>query len=92
MHRESKTVPGMPRRAVMDEWTLEERKIFDLIQDIEKLGGSPALTKCVILLSDAKDQLSNHLELIMPKFEGFQGAGCSVHPGAFCSCGVVGSN
>lgn len=58
----SKLNPSIPRRAQMLEWTKEELNLFALIQEIEKLGGSPKLTKCVVLLSEAKDALSDHNE------------------------------
>lgn len=55
-------IPNFPRRSVYEEMSVEEQKIFDLVQDIEKLGASLALTKAVILLSEARDALADHIE------------------------------
>lgn len=59
----SKLIKNVPRRAVMDEWTEEERKIQDLVWDIEKLGAHSLLTDAVILLGQAKDKLADWIEL-----------------------------
>lgn len=60
--QESTTVPGMPRRACMQEWTAEEKEIFRLVQAVEKLGASTELTRCTTLLCEAREALANHLE------------------------------
>lgn len=60
--QESKLNSSIPRRAQMQEWTTEEKELFHLMQEIEKLGGSVKLTKCITLLSEARDALADHIE------------------------------
>lgn len=62
LSNQSQTVPNFPRRHVIDEMTLEEQTIFNLVRAIENLGGSVRLTDCVIKLGEAREALADHLE------------------------------
>jgi hypothetical protein len=53
---------GWPRRS---DWSLLhplERELYDIVLDIEGLGASVALTRCVAAISDAREHLADHLE------------------------------
>ncbi len=58
----SKNVPGVPRRCCLEELTIEEKELFDLMRKIESIGGSLKLTRCIVSLSDARDALADHIE------------------------------
>jgi hypothetical protein len=60
--KESKTVPGVPRRACLQELTPEEMAIFNVMQSVEKLGGSEKLTRCSVMLINAMTALADHIE------------------------------
>ncbi len=53
----------IPRRAYLEKLTVEELAIYNLVQEIEKLGAHPLLTDVVVLLGQAKDKLSDWVEL-----------------------------
>ena len=52
-----------PRRATLDLMTNEERRIFDLIQDIEGLGCHELLTDVSVKLTEAQDKLADFIDL-----------------------------
>lgn len=53
---------GLPTRADMQHWTPGEKAIWDAVQVIERMGGSPALTDAVILLQRARNRVADHVE------------------------------
>lgn len=65
-------VNNFPRRHSLYRMTKEEIAIFNLIQEIEAMGCHAILTDVVVLLGQAKDRLSDFvdLQLAYPKPEG----------------------
>lgn len=59
----AKPPEGFPRRACLWLLTKEERAIYDIVSEVEKLGAHPLLTDVVVLLGQAKDKLSDWIEL-----------------------------
>lgn len=53
----------IPRRIRIDLFTPEEKALFDMVGEIEKLGAHPLLTDCVVLLGDARGKLSDWVDL-----------------------------
>lgn len=49
----------MPRRNQLEHNTPQELRIRAMILEIEELGAHTNLTKCVVLLGQAKDALSD---------------------------------
>lgn len=54
---------GIPRRSRMDMWSRSERAIWDAMQAVEEEGAHPLLTEAVLLLQQAKDKVSDWVEL-----------------------------
>lgn len=50
------------RRSRFDLMTPAEKAIYDAIQEVEKVGADPFLTYAVVLLQNAKDQVSNYVD------------------------------
>lgn len=59
----------IPRRNYIDQMTSGELAIRDAIIAVEKVGAHPLLTDAVVLLGQAKDKVSDYIDL--PKPEGF---------------------
>jgi hypothetical protein len=53
---------GIPRRQKLQEMTTEERAIYDLVQEIEKLGCDVRLTNCINHLHDARNSLGDWVD------------------------------
>ncbi|HCR72171.1 MAG TPA: hypothetical protein DIW23_12055 [Anaerolineae bacterium] len=53
----------VPRRIVYELMTKEEKELFNIVGEIEKLGAHPLLTDCVVLLIDARRKLSDWVDL-----------------------------
>lgn len=53
---------GFPTRSDMQHWSEGERAIFDAVQVVEHMGGSPALTDAVNLLQRARSRVADHVE------------------------------
>lgn len=51
-----------PRRNRFDLFTPAEKSIYDAIQEVEKIGADPKLTDIVVMLSKAKDLLSDYVD------------------------------
>jgi hypothetical protein len=51
-----------PRRNRLDLNTPAEKAIYDAVQEVEKVGADPKLTDVVLLLSKAKDLLSDYVD------------------------------
>lgn len=54
--------PDTPRRNYMPEWSEQETGIYNLIQQIEKLGAHPLLTDVINHLEQAKERLADWIE------------------------------
>lgn len=54
---------SFPRRIQIPLMTSEERAIYELIGDVEKLGAHPLLTDVVVLLGDARNKLADWVDL-----------------------------
>lgn len=52
----------IPRRNRIDLNTPEEMAIRNAIQEVEKMGASETLTEAIILLSKAKDLVSDFID------------------------------
>jgi hypothetical protein len=52
----------LPRRIRMDLWTPAERAIHDALQEVEKAGAHPLLTKATMLLSDAQRAVADFVD------------------------------
>jgi len=52
-----------PRRNCIYLLEPEEKTIYDLVQDVEKMGCHPLLTEVVTLLGTARDRLADWLEM-----------------------------
>ena len=53
----------IPRRIRIDLMIREEKAIFDLVGEIEKLGAHPILTDVVVLLGRTRGKLSDWIDL-----------------------------
>ena len=53
---------GFPTRSDMQHWTEGEKAIWNAVQVIEHMGGSPALTDAVNLLQRARSRVADHVE------------------------------
>lgn len=51
-----------PRRNRLDKMNPAELAIYHAMQEVEKLGASEGLTKAIILLSEAKDLVSDFVD------------------------------
>ena len=56
-------VDDIPRRNRIDLYSEAEKAIHETIQIVEETGAHPLLTEAVILLSGAKDRVSDFVEL-----------------------------
>jgi hypothetical protein len=54
---------GFPRRNRIDLLTPAEKAVYDVIGVVESVGAHPLLTDAVILLGQARDKLSDYVEL-----------------------------
>jgi hypothetical protein len=61
------------RRVRLDLMTAEERAIFNLVGEIEKLGAHPLLTDVVVLLSEARNKLADWVDLTTNKVANMEG-------------------
>lgn len=52
----------IPRRNRMDLWTPAEKAIQAAVDEVEKAGASEKLTKAVLLLSEARSLVADHVE------------------------------
>lgn len=59
----SKEINKMPRRNRLYLNTKAELAIHSAIQEVEKAGASKELTEVVILLTKAKDELSDYIDI-----------------------------
>lgn len=50
------------RRITLDRMHPVERKLYDLIQEVEKMGADENLTASIIFLGKAKDSLSDFID------------------------------
>ena len=57
----------IPRRINMQEWTAAELSIFNAMQEVEKMGAHPILTKVVILLERAKSWTADYVDSVNPE-------------------------
>jgi hypothetical protein len=60
----------IPRRIRLDLLTTEELAMFHMVGEIEKLGAHPLLTDVVVLLGEARNKLSDWVDLHQPKQKG----------------------
>jgi hypothetical protein len=56
------SVDGIPRRIRIDHFTPAEAAIYAAMQEVEKAGGSPALTEATNLLAKARERVADHVE------------------------------
>lgn len=54
---------GTPRRNQLHKFTAKEMELYDIMQNIEKLGAHPLLTEVVNALSEARERLADWVEL-----------------------------
>ena len=69
----------LPRRIRLDLMTPEELALYNMVDEIEKLGAHPLLTDVVVLLGDARSKLSDWVDLQAAE-HGVQA------DGAYCVC------
>lgn len=55
-------IDGIPRRIRIDHFTPAEAAIHAAMLEVEKAGGSIALTEAVNLLAKARDRVADHVE------------------------------
>jgi hypothetical protein len=55
-------INGIPRRIRIDHFTPAEAAIHAAMHEVEKAGGSIALTEAINLLSKARDRVADHFE------------------------------
>lgn len=53
---------GIPRRNRLDSLVPAEESIYEAIIEVELLGADPKLTDVVVMLSKAKDLLSDYVD------------------------------
>jgi hypothetical protein len=53
----------IPRRSQLQKMVPAEKLIFEAIQEIEKMGANVLLSDAQLLLSQAKDKVSDFVEL-----------------------------
>lgn len=53
---------SIPRRARMDQWSRAEHAINDAVQVVEGMGADERLTRAVILLGDARNQVADYVD------------------------------
>ena len=53
---------SFPRRINMDKWTPAERAIYDAVQAVEAAGADVRLTRAVILLQQAREQVADYVD------------------------------
>lgn len=53
----------IPRRMRVDKFTEAEKAIYDAIAVVENLEADPKLTEAVILLGEAKEKVSDYVDL-----------------------------
>jgi hypothetical protein len=63
MNATPKKINGIPRRCIIDQDTQAETAIRTAIAAVEESGAHPLLTEAVILLGQAKDKVSDFVEL-----------------------------
>lgn len=51
-----------PRRNQLDKFTPAERAIWDAVQEVEKAGAHPLLTKAVTLLGEARERVADYVD------------------------------
>lgn len=52
----------IPRRNRFDLMTPEEKSIYEMVGEVEKLGAHPLLTDCVVLLDEARAKLADWVD------------------------------
>ena len=52
----------IPRRNQLNKCTIQELAIYKAIELVEKLGADEKLTRAVMLLSEAKDIVSDYID------------------------------
>jgi len=62
MLNDAKSETEFSRRNRLDLNTKAELAIFNAIQEVEKIGADERLTKAVVMLSDAKDLVSDFVD------------------------------
>lgn len=55
------------RRIRLDLMHPAEKIIYEAIQEVEKVGADTGLTDAIILLSQAKDKVSDYLDKVYPE-------------------------
>jgi len=57
----------IPRRIRIDLFTPAELAIYDAVQEVEKAGAHPHLTKAVILLQEAREAVADYVDGVPAK-------------------------
>ena len=53
----------IPRRAYVDRMVTAEKAIMDAVNAVEQMPAHPLLTDAVVLLAQAKDKVSDYVDL-----------------------------
>lgn len=52
----------IPRRSCLHRMIRQEIMLYDMVQEVEKLGADPLLTEVVMILGQARDKLADYVE------------------------------